>query len=54
MKVKDLIKKLQELDSEKTIGIYDYGEDKEELNLTIIKNNFTDGKSDYLIDAYLD
>ena len=30
MKIKDLIKKLQELDGGKTIGIYDYEEDEEE------------------------
>ena len=33
MKIKDLIKKLQELDGEKTIGIYDYEEDEEDLDL---------------------
>lgn len=33
MKIKDLIKKLQELDGEKTIGIYDYEEDDARLVL---------------------
>ena len=38
MKIKDLIKKLQELDGEKTIGIYDYEEDEEDLDLYVHKN----------------
>lgn len=50
MKIKDLIKKLQELDGEKTIGIYNYEEGKEELSLLILRNNYVDGKSDYLIE----
>ena len=50
MKIKDLIKKLEELDGEKTIAIYDYEERKEELSLLILRNNYLDGKSDYLIE----
>lgn len=50
MKIKDLIKKLQELDGEKTIGIYDYEECKEDLDLFVHKNNYANGKSDYLIE----
>ena len=50
LKIKDLIKKLEELDGEKTIGIYDYEEGKEDLNLIILHNNYTNGKSDYLIE----
>ena len=46
----DLIKKLEELDGEKTIAIYDYEEGKEELSLLILRNNYLDGKSDYLIE----
>lgn len=37
MKIKDLIKKLEELGGEKTIGVYDYEEGKEDLNLIIAK-----------------
>ena len=47
MKIKDLIKKLQELDGEKTIGIYDYEED---LDLYVHKNIYADAKCDYLIE----
>ena len=54
MKVKELIEELKKLDGEKIIAIYDYEEDKEDLNLAIIKNNFPDCKSDYLIDVFLD
>lgn len=50
LKIKDLIKKLEELDGEKTIGVYDYEEGKEDLNLIILHNNYTNGKSDYLIE----
>ena len=50
MKIKDLIKKLQELDGEKTIGIYDYEEDEEVLDLYVHKNIYPDVKCDYLIE----
>lgn len=50
MKIKDLIKKLQELDGEKTIGIYDYEEDEEDLDLYVHKNIYADAKCDYLIE----
>jgi len=50
LKIKDLIKKLEELDGEKTIGIIDYEEGKEELNLLVLRNNYANGKSDYLIE----
>lgn len=50
MKIKDLIKKLQELDGEKTIGIYDYEEYKEELSLLVHRNNYINAKCDYLIE----
>ena len=50
MKIKDLIKKLEELDGEKTIGIYDYEEGREDLSLLIVRNNYVNGKSDYLIE----
>ena len=50
MKIKDLIKKLQTLDGEKTIGIIDWEEGKEDLDLLILKNNYDGGKSDYLIE----
>ena len=32
------------------ISIYDYEEGKEELSLLILRNNYVDGKSDYLIE----
>ena len=50
MKIKDLIKKLQELDGEKTIGIYIYEEEEEDLYLYVHKNIYTDAKCDYLIE----
>lgn len=50
MKIKDLIKKLEELDGEKTIGIYDYEEGKEDLDLYVHRNNYVDAKCDYLIE----
>lgn len=50
LKIKDLIKELEKLDGEKTIAIYDYEEYKENLDLIIMKNNYSDGKSDYLIE----
>ena len=50
MKIKDLIKRLQELDGEKTIGIYDYEEGKEDLDLLVNRNYYADGESDYLIE----
>lgn len=50
MKIKDLIKKLQELDGEKTIGIYDYEEGEEDLDLYVHKNIYADAKCDYLIE----
>lgn len=50
MKIKDLIKKLEELDSEKTIGIYDYEECKEDLSLLVLRNNYTNAQCDYLIE----
>lgn len=50
MKIKDLIKKLEELDGEKTIGIIDYEEGKEDLDLLVLRNTYTNGKSDYLIE----
>ena len=50
MKIKDLIKKLEELDGEKTIGIYDYEECKEELSLLVLRNNYINAKCDYLIE----
>ena len=50
LKIKDLIKKLQELDGEKTIGIYDYEEDEEDLDLYVHKNIYADAKCDYLIE----
>lgn len=50
MKIKDLIKKLEELDGEKTIGIIDYEEGKEDLDLLVLSNTYTNGKSDYLIE----
>lgn len=50
MKIKDLIKKLQELDGEKTIGIYDYEEDEEDLDLYVHRNNYINAKCDYLIE----
>lgn len=50
MKIKELIKKLEELDDEKTIGVYDYEEGKEDLDLLILRNNYINGKSDYLIE----
>ena len=37
MKIKDLIKQLQELDGEKTIGIYNYEEEEEDLDLYVHK-----------------
>lgn len=48
MKIKDLIKILEKLDGEKTIGIYNYEE--EELNLVVNKNICIDAKCDYLIE----
>lgn len=50
MKIKDLMKKLEELDGEKTIGIYDYEEGKEDLDLLVLRNNYANGKSSYLIE----
>ncbi|WP_195990292.1 hypothetical protein [Clostridium sp. D53t1_180928_C8] len=50
MKIKNLIKKLEELDGEKTIGIIDYEEGKEDLDLLVLRNTYTNGKSDYLIE----
>lgn len=50
MKVKQLIKILEELDGEKTIGIYDYEEGKEDLDLYVHKNNCADAECDYLIE----
>ncbi|WP_300902259.1 hypothetical protein [uncultured Clostridium sp.] len=50
MKIKDLIKILEELDGEKTIGIYDYEEDKEDLYLVVNKNICINAKCDYLIE----
>ena len=50
MKIKDLINKLQELDDEKTIGIYNYEEDDQERDLDVHKNIYADAKCDYLIE----
>ena len=38
MKIKDLIKKLQELDGEKTIGIYNYEEEEEDKDIIYDEN----------------
>lgn len=48
MKIKDLIKELEKLDGEKTIGILDCEEGIINYSLNIFRNNYAKSKSDNL------